>query len=559
MEMIRKMNRFFIKLVIWLCTSSLADIYAQTTDLQNVANWRHPWVSATNPATIPWQPARISLGLKAFQMGFLPDQSLGLHESRINGSLPCFLPFDLGVGIDLKYYTAGAYSEMAGGFLLARRLFNTLALGAKVGFVQIGFSRDNFNLVNPADPLLARSLSKTSFDWGLGLQWNPGKLALGAGFEHLNQPDVGIEHGVRLPMAIYGAVGYQLGPVTPAFLFRHDGQLARYGMDLALTAPRLGSLHLAYQTEMPFKMEVQFNLNPNHQLHYGIDLPHGEISAVSLGSHELAYTYVMGNGPEIGQPELIISSNELKIREETIVRSLPGDILPTDLANSGEVIPEFLRPEGRLNNVLVITAGALSDSESTTLRTERYVTLAKEIRNWVHQHPDLKIVIRTNQSTVKDARTIKHFLETKKIVVGERIKLAEFPDSGALDFTGFHSGKEITTRKGPNLSEEKLVIRLVVPGKTRKLSGWTISILNEKNRSIRLFTGKNKLPEELTWDWRDAAGKLIEPGRYKCKLVVQTESGPPKHAISPILKVTYLKRTVTLKFQHQPKMLISTN
>lgn len=555
----RTLIRFFYTWGLGLCAGFLSESVAQNASLENVADWRRPWVSAINPATIPGQPARISLGLKAFQMGFLPDESLGLNESRMNVSLPFLLPFELGLGCDLKYYRAGAYSELNGGLLLGRRVAGSLALGAKLGLVQIGFSRDNFNLVNPDDPLLRQALVKTSFDLGLGLHWKPGKFSLGAGLEHLNQPDIGIQHSVQLPLSVYGALGYQIGPVTPAFLFQHDGQISRVGMGLGFNHPRLGAVNLAYQTEMPFKIEVQFNLNPKHQLHYGVDLPAEEISAVSLGSHELIYTWVIGSGPEIGQPELIISANTLKIMDETIIRSLPADLSPADLARSDEVIPEFLQPESRLNNIVVINAGALSDSESIALRTERYVTLAKEIRDLVHQHPDLSVVIRANTHTLKDARTIRHFLETKKIVSTDRMKIAEFPESGAPDFAGFQAGKETVSQTQRRLSVENLVIRLEVPGKTRKLAHWTLSILNSKKQPVRLFTGKNRLPEELIWNWRNTSGELIDPGRYQCQLVLQSESGQNKRALSPVLQVTRRKRTATLKFSNPPRLLISTN
>lgn len=557
--MIRMMKRLILTLLLFLCTTLFSTSPVQTAELQNAVDWRHPWVSATNPATIPWQPARISFGLKAFQMGFLPDQTLGLTESRLNASLPFYLPFDFGVGVDLKYYIAGAYAELTGGLLISRKILDNFALGIKTGLIQTGFSRSNFNLVHADDPLLGRALTQTSFDFGLGLHWNPGKLSLGTGFEHLNQPDIGIHSKVALPVTIYGALGYQFGPVTPSFLIQHDGRVTRTGMGVAVRHPNLGTLRLGYQSEMPFKIELQLNLGRKHLMQYGVDLPAAEISAVSMGSHELAYTYVIGKGPVIGQPELIISTNELKIIEETIVRSLPRDILPSDLANSGEIVPEFLLPESRLNNMLIVCAGALGAAEDQQLRTKRYITFAKEIRVLMHKHPNLNVIIRANRETLKDARTIKHLLETKKIVPTERIRIAQLKNTEEPDFSGFRAGKEMTAKKQPRLSVKELVISMIVPGKTRKLKRWDFSILNEREQSIRAFTGKNKLPETLNWDWCDETGRLIPAGQYKCRLVVQTPTGQKKEAVSSILNVIHLKRKVTFKFHHRPNMLISTN
>ena len=128
-------------------------IQAQGFKLYNPVESSQPWVSEVNPAIVSSQYSRISFGLKVFHYGFLPDKSMALNESHINASFPFLLPVGLGCG--LRFFAAGMYSELEGSILISKTIFRQFSIGAKFGMERIGFSRQDFSVVDANDPLLA--------------------------------------------------------------------------------------------------------------------------------------------------------------------------------------------------------------------------------------------------------------------------------------------------------------------------------------------------------------------------------------------------------------------
>lgn len=530
---------------------------AQTYDINNAAERTQPWISDVNPAMVSFQYGQVSLGLQSFHLGFLQDNALGLNESHISACFPFTLPFEIGIGCDVRYYSAGIYSELNSSLMLSRKIVSQFGVGVKIGLVRFGFGRDNFSAVHENDPLLSGGLGKNGMNIGIGTFWNPGRWAVGFGINHLNQPDMGYQTSAPLLREFSAAVGYSFGYITPTLLLQNDGMNVRYGLAVSVKRERWGLIRFSYENTMPFKMEIQFSLSENNKLQYGFDLPRQKMSSISMGSHEAVYTHIFDRGPDIGDPEILLSSNEMQIYEEKIIRSMPADMYPSQLERISELAPEYLKTEGSFRNLLIVPTGNLSQYENSKIRQERYIKLANEIRNKLSQHPSLNLILQTEESSLDDARVFKQFLLKNGIATAENIGVAALNSSGTVNLSGFYPGRENESRQKPRCSQENLSISLMVPGKIRNVKEWTLAIKDNQNKMIREFHGRDKLQEQVVWDWKNNWGELVQAGNYTCQLSVKTMSNSTKTASSQNITISKVNRKVVLKFKQDRNLQVN--
>lgn len=551
-KVVNRLRLFVIisfSLAMGILTATIS--YAQGFNIYHPADISQPWVSEINPAVISSQFARVSVGLKVFQFGFLPNQSLEIRETHLNGSFPFYLPMDIGVGGDLRYFSAGIYSELTGSVLLSRRMQNNLSLGLKIGFGRYGFARQDFNLVDLNDPLLSGDLAKTALNLGIGAFWNPDRWSVGLGIDHLNRPDIGRQTTAILPQEISASVGYKFGNIMPALLLQHDGTFAKFGLAVSYSHERFGMFRFAFENNMPIKMEFQFNLSRDNSLQYGFDLPTAELSSVSMGSHELVYNRILDRGPDIGQPKMLLSTNQMRIQEETIVRSMPAGLNQWQIENIKELVPEYLQANADHRNLLVVPTGALSQYETEKIKQHRYAKLCEEIKQKLQDNPDLDLVLQADEQSATDARMLKQYLNRNGI---NDVGIAKVNTSEKVKLEGFEAGQLLKTQKKPSCSVDKLAIAFELSGKVHKVREWVLAIKNDKGEVVRTYKGKDRLPEQMSWDWRNEWGELVLPGQYSCSLMVTSMTGQERSANTLPINVTRLNRAVYLKFTQESQL-----
>ncbi len=528
--------------------------YAQGFNIYHPADISQPWVSENNPAVISSQFARVSLGLKVFQFGFLPNQNLEIRETHINGSFPFYLPMDIGVGGDLRYFSAGIYSELTGSLMLSRRVQDNLSLGVKIGFGRYAFAKQDFNLVDLNDPLLSNDLAKTSLNLGFGAFWNPDRWSVGLGIDHLNRPDIGRRTTAILPREISASIGYKFGYFMPALLLQHDGNFARFGLAVSVSHERFGIFRFTFENTMPIKMEFQCNLSRNNSLQYSFDLPTAELNSVSMGSHEFVYNRILDRGPNIGQPKMLLSTDEMRIQDETIVRSMPAELNQWQLENIKELVPEYLEANTNHRNILVVPTGALNQYETEKIKQNRYAKLCDEIKQKLQENPELDLILQTDEQSLSDARTLKQYLLRNGI---KDVGIARVNTSDKVKLEGFEAGQQLKTQKKPSCSVDKLSVTFELSGKIHKVREWILTIKNANGEVIRTYKGKDRLPKQMSWDWKNEWGELVSPGQYSCLLIIRSMNGQERYANSLPINVTRLNRSVYLKFTQKPKLQAS--
>jgi len=535
------------------------NVLAQGFNIYNPVEISQPWISEINPAIISSQYSRVSLGLKVFHLGFLPERNFGLNESHINVSFPYYLPF--GIGCGLRYFSAGIYSRLAGSVMLSKEVIDRFSIGVKVGMERFSFIRQDFDIVDVNDPLLVGNLSKTCLNLGFGVYWNNSKWSVGLGIDRINHPDIGFQTSAILPQEMYAGVGYKFGNIMPVLLFHNDGNLSRYGFAVSFMNERFGLFRISFDSAMPFKIEAQLNLSKNNSLQYGLDLPTEELSTVSTGSHEIVYNHILGRGPDIAQPRVLISTDTMTIYKEFIVRSMPPELSVDLVENLDELIPEYLEVNGKYRNLLIVPSGFLNQNETRKSRLHRYVKLGREIKQRLLKNPKLNLILQTTDESIDDAKQLKHFLLQHGITPSQNVSIAKLNSSGTdkPKLVGFVPGQQKVSHKPPVCSIETLIISFFVPGKTRQVSNWKFIIYNDQKDVIKTFNGNDKLPKQLEWDWKNNQGELVTPGRYLCLLSLQAISGKKKFSVSQPIQIVRLNRTIELRFSQDPQLLAIKN
>jgi len=246
-------------------------------------------------------------------------------------------------------------------------------------------------------------------------------------------------------------------------------------------------------------------------------MPTAELSSVSLGSHEVVFNRILGRGPDIGQPRIILSTNQMQIFNETVVRSMPPDLSPY----------------------------------------QRYARLAREVRQKLKEQPGLKLILQTDGSSLTDARSLKRYLIRKGIVSSQNIGIARVNSTGNIRLDGFESGQQNRSQKKPSCSISRLTINLAIPGKVRHVKEWQLVIKNNSQETVRIYKGNDRLPDQLIWDWRNDWGELVAPGEYSCNLSVKSLNGTEKSSTSSAIRINRVNRTVYLRFSTEPELQAS--
>ena len=153
---------------------------------------------------------------------------------------------------------------------------------------------------------------------------------------------------------------------------------------------------------------------------------------------------------------------------------------------------------------------------------------------------------------MQDALELKMSIQQNLPHIEKQVKIATIEATGAPSLRGFVSGKTTVAHIPPELSADKLVIELPVPGNTRKTKSWHLSIRDASGRAVKTFSGKNKLPQRIEWDWLDDNGKRIAPGHYSCHLRAQSRRNAELRAQAGPLAVVLIRRKVRLQFASEP-------
>jgi outer membrane protein OmpA-like peptidoglycan-associated protein len=304
----------FFAILFFLCLINLTLLHAQITVSVNPANLQDARVLLTNPAAAAMTEARAYVGLKLIYPGIIPNNAFALKSSFFNFSLPHIGQYDFAAGLQGRYFTTPLFQEGRFGAIVARHFTERVALGLDLSLLFKSYNRENFDLVQPDDPVFRNGTSTVVLDPGIGVYARlHDKLSLAASLSHLTQPDVALGNpALQLPFESLIGLSF-----VHAF-FRLDAgahlwQAQMYPtLGVEVFSTRSGRFRLGYGLDN-LLFEGQLTLFSNAAFFYSFNLPTSDLGLVSAGSHEAGFVYTFSSKshsePERETDEFSLQSN----------------------------------------------------------------------------------------------------------------------------------------------------------------------------------------------------------------------------------------------------------
>jgi len=521
--------------------------YAQSITPHVPTDSRMPFSFVKNPALLSQHKTQISFGIQGYQLGFLENNAAGMKESRFAMSLPFLLPFNLAAGAALRQFDALIYAELEGNLLISKKLYRTLSFGINVGFETQGFSQNRFSGVDMADPLLNGQLRQTFPTAGIGLLFDNDKLKAGFGVSRIIRPRTSPADRIRQPIEFSAALGMRWQGITPTLVYGYDGFEHGFGAMVTARAAQLGDIRLISQQNMPVKIEASLNFSSRSIFGYGVDLPAKDLKGQSWGSHYIYYTHIISDQPELGLPEILLSTHNQNQLDTRVYRKMPAQINIKGLAQP-ELEAHYFRTDSAGGSRISVAAGRLLERETRVQRILRYKKLHQFIARLALFQPDAMINIRATSATRQDALALQDVMLAGRSVKGDRIIIDDSPPI-STKISGFRPGKTMVSEHGRTYSSPYVTIRLAIEGKSRIARKWQLLIQDAQGGRVKSFVGTGKIPETLVWDWKTETGTDVPPGEYTCRFRALSNYNNMRHAKAAKLHVTRTQRTVTLEFK----------
>ena len=283
--------------------------FAQLTIAVNPANSDDPRALHVNPAISAVTVPRTYLGLKLIYPGVLDNNAFGLKASLFNISSPKFTTWQIAAGFHGQYFSTPFYSEAIFGLALSKSVLDRLHFGIDLAMHTRNYNSENFDGVDPRDPVFQKGSSLSVFDPSLGMiyQYND-MISLAAALRHITQPRISMSGSeFRQPLETMLGLGLtksfarldlgahfwqnQFRPVFGAEFF--DQAIGRLRLGFALNNAAL---------------EGQLVLRRNASLFYSFNLPTSDLNLVSAGSHEFGLKYEFK--PRTGREEAAARTQE---------------------------------------------------------------------------------------------------------------------------------------------------------------------------------------------------------------------------------------------------------
>jgi hypothetical protein len=318
-----KIKTLIISSIIMILISR--NILGQEYTWYSASNFYEPQIIFSNPAGIGFTANRqITLSSQLLYTGLendnLSNYYLGYSEPLGNAGVLGFR----GLYFRSHILKQGSFSLLYSRFLVGSQL----SAGINLTLHNISYDQDNFELIDPGDPLLANGTSKNVFGLGLGIIYTPvSNLSFGLSLDDLNQPDISLEGGkAKKPVLANFGISYRLFSLIPEFDIRHHQGEKRtetyYIFGLRQLLFNNAAILSAQYQQNGFTVSGAYALN-NIRFDYTFSYPLNELQNITSGSHQLTFTYNFGSewgypsAPQIyllSDKESMVDQNNFQIR-----------------------------------------------------------------------------------------------------------------------------------------------------------------------------------------------------------------------------------------------------
>ncbi|MGH7496243.1 MAG: OmpA family protein [bacterium] len=268
------------------------DAFGQLTVAVNPAHTSDPRALYVNPAVPASSLPRTYLGLKLIYPGIVENNTFGLKSSLFNISFPKFTRWQVAAGFHGQYFSSPLYSESRFGLALAKSLIEQLHVGIDFAIHSRHYNSENFDGVDPRDPVFQKGDGISVFDPSAGVIYHLNDAITAAvALQHFSQPRISLGSSeFRQPLET--VLGLSL---TKSFVrldlgakYWQNQFRPIYGAEFSDQA--IGRLRLGFALNNA-ALEGQLVLRRNASLFYSFNLPTSDLNLVSAGSHEIGLVY----------------------------------------------------------------------------------------------------------------------------------------------------------------------------------------------------------------------------------------------------------------------------
>lgn len=532
-----------------------------------------------NPAVIPFQHRQVTLGMKVYQLGFLKDEGLGLHNGCFSLSWPQTFSGLINLGLTGQNFSVPLYDQTTLSIIIAKRLIERLSLGIKYNLFTKSYHQRYFELVDPADPVFAHGTLKLAHSFGFGLIIFPwSTLSVGFSCDHLNRPDVSLyQDKFKQPLIYDFGIRYSFGYFSSSIYLNCLQRHWQFNWVFE-SRPSASSIFKLGFVQKAAKFSAEFYLFNGISINYIFDYPFYEVNQVSSGSHHISFIYNLDHGDRIKELQFTrynegkipifnlpsqffveIDTDNLEIISQKIIRTIEDNIPKEALKNLTEV--EIAYHDSSHDVKQVYKHGSLPEENLSTLHgsakySEKYLEYLKRLAENSQSIPINSLGLIVYPISEQRATELRDSLVTSSPMLNQQIEIKQlenYPVTKRIEPQVLHrSSQEQRVSLNP-----ELVSFHISSLKIRNYRGeWKLIISDYSGNNIKTVAGKGDVPREIYWDWRDNNGNLIRPDIYYYYFLWETKKGQLLHTQPKTFSVSKISRTLNIDICSNP---IDTN
>lgn len=558
--------------------------HAQNMILANPADFSDFKAAFVNPAIISFQKSYAAIGGKVYHLGFVEGESSPFRQGMASLVLPVGISDDMGLGTQLQYFNSPIYSQSNITFALSKRFQRKYAFGVKFNVFSKSFNRNNFDLVDPNDPVFQNGTTVWSATFGAGASFFPlPYLSLGVGIDHINRANISLTNdNVYQPLATYVGAALDLGMVQASISTSYEDGRFLPKTSLGSSIYDVGYFRIGYG-EQALQAEAQVKITGPLSLNYSYSYTLFDNEGFGRGSHQLTLLHEFDRKrklPDIYMPDEFVldfqppdratppearfyvysSENKLEMIEKKIRRVVDPSVAPEELAQLTQYEIGQIDSSVDENPAGYDKAPVNMQKIPATLEaplSKEYEKYLKEVSENLNKK-GFKANVVTSKDSYLRAAGLRRYL-TSDSLSSQRVEFVEPVFHSRED--SLRANQKIGQRtitpmeRHVTLSKKATTFQIMPVSYVLTPREWALVIENQKGREVKRFKGTGMPDSEILWDWRDQQGSTIAPGLYAYYFEWRDPKDIEHQTEKKYITVQKLLRTITVEITKNPKAI----
>lgn len=576
------MKKYFFKIprlaILGFLFVTFSTVAAQNLLTPHPLDIRSGQAHLLNPSIISYQPSMIQVGMRVFHLGFLDESAGRFRLNYVSIVLPRWLPKELAFAAHAQSLNLPIYSQSYVSLAVSRRFNNLFAVGLKTGLLSKSYDRDEFNLVDADDPVFRNQKSLTRLDLGGGVTfWPLPAVSISLSRDHLNQPNVALGQGnFKLKGESHLALTYHFGNIQTAFITQQDGQSLRAGGFFQYDDPAWGFLRLGLD-KVAMNLESRLQLYGPVSLNYTLNYPTADLRGETSGSHEFSlvfeldrlsplpklqtpppfrYTFAAPAAMEPSAPRVFLrAENEvLEITAKRLQRLVAPDV-PTHALAALSAYDLGVFDSSTVSQRLPYHVTPVAEADTSTqllgLYSNDYRYSLRQLSESLNKTPGVNATIVTNPFARSRALGLRNYLSDSTALGLAKIQIGEPNFENRLDSlrTQRRAGNRLIVPREEviELRPQAAIFHIATANFSASPKRWQLTVEKESGVTVWKMEGQGHIPQQLVWNWRDNAGKVVAPGYYRYFISWQTPADATYSSPTSRFYVKKFQRTITIR------------